>query len=60
MESKKEGLDIGSKRAEEEFIEKFAVKFAEVYDQNNGENLSYDDIYSRVFGIPKAHNVAPK
>lgn len=56
MQSKKEGsMDIGPKRAEEEFIGKFASKFAEVYDKNNGSNLSYDEIYSRIFGVPKVH-----
>jgi hypothetical protein len=55
MESKKQGADIGGNRADLEFTQKFGERFAEVYDKDKGECLSYDEIYSRVFGIPKAY-----
>jgi len=57
MESKREGIDIGSKRAEEEFIERFAAKFAQVYDKDNGSSLSYDEIYLRIFNITKVPEI---
>lgn len=59
MESWRKGIDIGAKRAEEEFIEKFAIGFAEAYDGNKGESLRYDEIYQRVFGIPKVYKTSP-
>jgi hypothetical protein len=47
MQSKKEGQDIGRKRASMEFTEKYAARFAEVYK----EGMVRKDLFPLVFGI---------
>ena len=47
MQSRKEGQDIGRKRASKEFTEKYAAKFSEVY--KNG--MIRKELFPLVFGI---------
>lgn len=47
MQSKKEGTNIGDKRAQEEFITIYAEKFAEIYQ----EGMKHDELFEKVFGI---------
>ncbi len=55
MESRRLGVKIEPKRAEEEFIAKFGAKYGELYDKNNASSLSYDEIFLRVFNAPKVY-----
>jgi hypothetical protein len=48
MQSKKEGKNIGDKRAQEEFIDIYGSKFAIVYQ----EGMKHEELFERLFGLP--------
>ncbi len=52
--SRDKGTNLG-KDAELEFVKEYARKYADVYDNNDGENLTYDEIFERVFGFKKVY-----
>lgn len=49
--SKKEGKDIGKERAVKEFVEKYASRFDEVYQ----EGMKNEELFGKVFGFKKYH-----
>ncbi len=45
MKSREEGSDIGRERAAKEFIEKYARRFSEVYQ----DGMTHDELFREVF-----------
>jgi len=51
MKSKKERRDIGKERAFKEFIELYAGRFAQVYQ----EGMKHEELFEKVFGFKPMH-----
>ena len=51
MQSEKERKDIGRERAFREFVDLYASKFAEVYQ----DGMKHDELFEKVFGFKVTH-----
>lgn len=51
MQSQKEGIDIGKERAFKEFVDLYAKRFAEIYQ----EGMKHDELFEKIFGFKLTH-----